>query len=408
MIRKADTVGVFQIESRAQMSMLPRMAPKRFYDLVIEVAIVRPGPIQGDMVHPYLRRREGKEPVEFPKPELEKVLGKTLGVPLFQEQAMQVAMVAAGFSANEADQLRRAMATFKFTGGVNKFKDKLIQGMIDNGYDIEFANRTFRQLEGFGSYGFPESHAASFALIAYASSWMKCHHPDVFCAAILNAQPMGFYEPSQLVRDARSHGVEITPYRCEQIRLGLHAGTGRRKVSRRPAWPAHDTRSLGKRRQRLLSRRAARGLTRPFPNSRGARGSGQARWCGWRRRTRLPRWGFHAGEASWAIKGLRDEALPLFEAAEQRAQAIRAGADRGGSLASRYDARARGRRRLPVAWPVAAPHPLAFLRERACRPRNQPVRRAARGEGRVAHHRIRPRHGAAAARVRQGRYVHHP
>ena len=211
MIRKADTVGVFQIESRAQMSMLPRMAPKRFYDLVIEVAIVRPGPIQGDMVHPYLRRREGKEAVVFPKPELEKVLGKTLGVPLFQEQAMQVAMVAAGFSANEADQLRRAMATFKFTGGVNKFKDKLIQGMIDNGYDIEFANRTFRQLEGFGSYGFPESHAASFALIAYASSWMKCHHPDVFCAAILNAQPMGFYEPSQLVRDARSHGVEIRP-----------------------------------------------------------------------------------------------------------------------------------------------------------------------------------------------------
>src|SRR5687768_13580939 len=151
MIQKADTLGVFQIESRAQMSMLPRMQPKRFYDLVIQVAIVRPGPIQGDMVHPYLRRREGKEPIGFPKPELEKVLGKTLGVPLFQEQATQVAMVAAGFSANEADQLRRAMATFKFTGGVNKFKDKLIQGMIDNGYGIEFANRTFRQLEGFGS-----------------------------------------------------------------------------------------------------------------------------------------------------------------------------------------------------------------------------------------------------------------
>jgi error-prone DNA polymerase len=211
MIRRADTVGVFQIESRAQMAMLPRLAPKRFYDLVIEVAIVRPGPIQGDMVHPYLRRREGKEPVVFPKPELEKVLGKTLGVPLFQEQAMQVAMVAAGFSATEADQLRRAMATFKFTGGVNKFRDKLIKGMIDNGYDAAFAERTFRQLEGFGSYGFPESHAASFALIAYASSWMKCHHPDVFCCAILNAQPMGFYDPSQLVRDARQHGVTVRP-----------------------------------------------------------------------------------------------------------------------------------------------------------------------------------------------------
>ena len=212
MIRKADTMGTFQIESRAQMSMLPRLKPKTFYDLVIEVAIVRPGPIQGDMVHPYIRRREGKEkPVYFPTPALEKVLGKTLGVPLFQEQAMQVAMVAAGFSPTEADQLRRAMATFKFTGGVHEFQDKLIKGMLDNGYTKEFAERTFRQLEGFGSYGFPESHAASFALIAYASSWMKCHHPDVFLAAILNAQPMGFYAPAQLVRDAREHGVEVRP-----------------------------------------------------------------------------------------------------------------------------------------------------------------------------------------------------
>jgi error-prone DNA polymerase len=172
---------------------------------------VRPGPIQGDMVHPYIRRREGKEPVDFPTPALEKVLGKTLGVPLFQEQAMQVAMVAAGFSPTEADQLRRAMATFKSTGGVNAFQDKLITGMLDNGYMREYAERTYRQLEGFGSYGFPESHAASFALIAYASSWMKCHHPDVFLAAILNAQPMGFYAPTQLVRDAREHGVEVRP-----------------------------------------------------------------------------------------------------------------------------------------------------------------------------------------------------
>jgi error-prone DNA polymerase len=211
MIRKADTVGTFQIESRAQMAMLPRLKPKTFYDLVIEVAIVRLGPIQGDMVHPYIRRREGKEPVHFPTPALEKVLGKTLGVPLFQEQAMQVAMVAAGFSPTEADQLRRAMATFKTTGGVNAFRDKLITGMLDNGYAREYAERTYRQLEGFGSYGFPESHAASFALIAYASSWMKCHHPDVFLAAILNAQPMGFYAPAQLVRDAREHGVEVRP-----------------------------------------------------------------------------------------------------------------------------------------------------------------------------------------------------
>src|SRR3984893_467682 len=211
MIRKADTLGTFQIESRAQMSMLPRIKPRTFYDLVVEVAIVRPGPIQGDMVHPYLRRREGLEPVHYPKLELEQVLGKTLGVPLFQEQAMRVAIVCAGFTPGEADQLRKSMATFKFTGGVSAFRNKLIAGMVANGYEQEFAEQTFKQLEGFGSYGFPESHAASFALIAYASSWMKCHHPDVFCCAILNAQPMGFYDASQLVRDAKQHGVVVRP-----------------------------------------------------------------------------------------------------------------------------------------------------------------------------------------------------
>jgi error-prone DNA polymerase len=211
MIQRADTLGVFQIESRAQMSMLPRMKPKEFYDLVIEVAIVRPGPIQGDMVHPYLRRREGKEKPEYPRPELEAVLKRTLGVPLFQEQAMKVAIVGAGFTAAEADELRRSMATFKFTGGVSHFHDKLVEGMVARGYTRDFANRTFKQIEGFGSYGFPESHAASFAKIAYASSWMKCHHPDVFCAALLNAQPMGFYAPAQIVRDAREHGVEVRP-----------------------------------------------------------------------------------------------------------------------------------------------------------------------------------------------------
>ncbi len=211
MICRADTIGTFQIESRAQMSMLPRMKPRRLYDLVIEVAIVRPGPIQGDMVHPYLRRREGLEKPEYPTPELESVLGKTLGVPLFQEQAMQVAIVCAGFTPGEADQLRRSMATFKITGGVGVFHDKMINGMVARGYGRDFAERTFKQIEGFGSYGFPESHAASFALIAYASSWMKCHHPDIFCAALLNAQPMGFYAPAQIVRDARNHGVEILP-----------------------------------------------------------------------------------------------------------------------------------------------------------------------------------------------------
>jgi error-prone DNA polymerase len=211
MIQKADTLGVFQIESRAQMSMLPRIKPKCFYDLVIEVAIVRPGPIQGDMVHPYLRRREGKEKAEYPKPELRAVLEKTLGVPLFQEQAMKVAIVGAGFTPVEADQLRRGMATFKLTGGVSHFYDKLVGGMVERGYPKDFAERTFKQIEGFGSYGFPESHAASFAKIAYASCWMKHHHPDVFCAALLNAQPMGFYAPAQIVRDARNHGVEVRP-----------------------------------------------------------------------------------------------------------------------------------------------------------------------------------------------------
>ena len=211
MIQKADTLGTFQIESRAQMSMLPRLKPATFYDLVIEVAIVRPGPIQGDMVHPYLRRREGKDPVDYPKPELKRVLGKTLGVPLFQEQAMQVAIVCAGFTATEADALRRSMATFKMTGGVSKFQAKMIDGMTANGYTRDFAERTFKQIEGFGSYGFPESHAASFALIAYASCWLKCHHPDVFCAALLNAQPLGFYAPAQIVRDAEKHGAEVRP-----------------------------------------------------------------------------------------------------------------------------------------------------------------------------------------------------
>ncbi|MCT8992345.1 error-prone DNA polymerase, partial [Chelativorans sp. SCAU2101] len=185
--------------------------PRTFYDLVVQVAIVRPGPIQGDMVHPYLRRRAGLEPVEYPKPELEKVLGKTLGVPLFQEQAMRVAIECAGFTPGEADMLRKSMATFKHTGGVSAFRDKLVQGMIARGYDRAFAENTFSQLEGFGSYGFPESHAASFALIAYASAWLKCWHPDVFCAALLNSQPMGFYAPAQIVRDAIEHGVEVRP-----------------------------------------------------------------------------------------------------------------------------------------------------------------------------------------------------
>lgn len=211
MICRADTIGVFQIESRAQMSMLPRLRPRVFYDLVIEVAIVRPGPIQGDMVHPYLKRRQNPAAVTYPSEELRQVLKRTLGVPLFQEQAMQIAITAAGFSGGEADRLRRAMATFKRTGKVEEFRDKMVAGMLENGYEREFAERCFSQIMGFGEYGFPESHAASFALLVYASCWVKTYYPDVFCAAILNSQPMGFYAPAQLVRDAREHGVRVLP-----------------------------------------------------------------------------------------------------------------------------------------------------------------------------------------------------
>lgn len=211
MICQADTLGVFQIESRAQMSMLPRLQPRKFYDLVIEVAIVRPGPIQGDMVHPYLKRRRGEEPVVYPSKELEEILGRTLGVPLFQEQAMEIAIVAAGFTPAEADGLRRSMATFKAHGLVSQYEKKLVGGMVARGYQEDFAKRVFRQLEGFGSYGFPESHAASFALLVYVSCWLKYHYPDVFAAALLNSQPMGFYQPAQIVTDTRKHGVEVRP-----------------------------------------------------------------------------------------------------------------------------------------------------------------------------------------------------
>jgi len=315
MIRKADTLGVFQIESRAQMAMLPRMKPRTFYDLVIEVAIVRPGPIQGDMVHPYLRRREGREPVDYPTPELERVLGKTLGVPLFQEQAMRVAIECAGFTPGEADQLRRAMATFKHTGGVSAFGGKLIQGMVARGYTEEFATRTFSQLEGFGSYGFPESHAASFALIAYASSWLKCWHPDVFCAALLNAQPMGFYAPAQIVRDAREHGVEVRPvcvnasrWDCTleptdrpgafAVRLGLRMVTGLANsdgaalVAGRDR-PYADIDDVWRRSDAEVS-----ALVR-LAEADGFRAA----------------FGLARREALWAIQALRDEPLPLFAAA---------------------------------------------------------------------------------------------
>jgi len=216
MIQKADTVGVFQIESRAQMSMLPRLRPNNYYDLVIEVAIVRPGPIQGDMVHPYLRRRQGKEPVDYPSNAVRDVLARTLGIPIFQEQVIKLAMVAAGFTPGEADQLRRAMAAWKRRGGLEPYRIKLMQGMQQRGYSSDFAERIYKQILGFGEYGFPESHAASFALLTYVSSWLKHHEPAIFCAALINSQPMGFYRPAQLVRDAQDHGVKVLPVDINQ------------------------------------------------------------------------------------------------------------------------------------------------------------------------------------------------
>ena len=316
MIRKADTLGTFQIESRAQMSMLPRIKPRTFYDLVVEVAIVRPGPIQGDMVHPYLRRREGLEPVVYPKPELEQVLGKTLGVPLFQEQAMRIAIVCAGFTPGEADQLRKSMATFKFTGGVSRFKEKLVQGMVANGYELAFAEQTFKQLEGFGSYGFPESHAASFALIAYASSWVKCWHPDVFCAALLNAQPMGFYAPAQIVRDAQAHDVEVRPVCVNASRWDCTLE------------PTDDESRLAVRLGMRMVRGLANGNAAKIVAARADQVFGSVDDV-WRRAgvpsapliqlaeadAFRPALGLARREALWAIKALRDEPLPLFAAA---------------------------------------------------------------------------------------------
>jgi error-prone DNA polymerase len=316
MICKADTIGVFQIESRAQMSMLPRLRPREFYDLAIEVAIVRPGPIQGDMVHPYLKRRHGSEDPEYPNEEVRAILERTLGIPLFQEHAMQVAMVCAGFSADEADHVRRSMATFKHTGGVKNFKDKMLQGMMAKGvYTREFSERLIKQLEGFGSYGFPESHAISFAMIAYASSWMKCHHPDVFLCALLNAQPMGFYSPAQLVRDAREHGVEVRPVCVNASRWDCTLESADA--------PGQFAVRLGLRMVKGLANTEAATLLvnragKPFGSIDEA----------WRRSgvpvstlvtlaeadAFLPSLGKPRRDALWTLKGLRDAPLPLFDA----------------------------------------------------------------------------------------------
>nr|WP_298094687.1 error-prone DNA polymerase [uncultured Shinella sp.] len=379
MIAKADTLGTFQIESRAQMSMLPRLKPKEFYDIVIQVAIVRPGPIQGDMVHPYLRRRQGLEDVEYPKPEFEKVLKRTLGVPLFQEQAMQVAIECAGFEPGRADQLRRAMATFKQTGGVEGFRDELRGGMVKKGYTLEFAERMCKQLEGFGSYGFPESHAYSFAIVAYASSFVKRHHPDVFCAALLNAQPMGFYAPAQIVRDAQEHGVEVRPVCVNRSRWDC---------TLEPTETAgYFAVRLGLRLVKGVNNKEAAGFfaareEEPFASIDDV----------WRRSglpaealvrlaeadAFLPSLGLSRREAFWAIRGLRDEPLPLFLAAAEReaadirevdepAVALRPMAT-GGEVVEDYG---------HVGLTLRA-HPVSFLRESLQRRRILPCAEAIR------------------------------
>jgi error-prone DNA polymerase len=234
MLQRADTIGVFQIESRAQMSMLPRLKPECFYDLVIEIAIVRPGPIQGDMVHPYLRRKQGLEQVTYPSDAIKSVLERTLGVPIFQEQVIKLAMVAAGFSGGEADQLRRAITNWGKNSKLLSFEKKLTQGMITRGYDEDFARRLFEQIKGFGGYGFPESHSASFALLAYVSAWLKCHHPAAFFTGLLNSQPMGFYSPSQLIQDARRHEVTVLPIDVNQSDWDHQLLDSRRSLQSQP------------------------------------------------------------------------------------------------------------------------------------------------------------------------------
>ena len=332
MTHRADTIGVFQIESRAQMSMLPRLKPSVFYDLVIEVAIVRPGPIQGGMVHPYLKRRINGEKVVYPSKELEGVLGHTLGIPLFQEQAMQIAVVGAGFSPSKADKLRRSMATFKRTGGVGVFREEFLAGMKKNGYPPDFAEACFKQIEGFGSYGFPEAHAASFALLVYVSCWLKCHYPDVFTAALLNSQPMGFYAPAQLIRDAIEHGVEVRPVDINRSDLWSLLEDGPPAATR--TWDRH-----GDQRQDIRSTKSIRlgfasvsGLKEDHAAilmARRGSGYGSVRdlWL----RTRLPiaaleklaeadafqSLGLNRRKALWAVRGLIGtdgaETLPLFE-----------------------------------------------------------------------------------------------
>ncbi|MEO1192029.1 MAG: error-prone DNA polymerase [Pseudomonadota bacterium] len=335
MLSRADSLGVFQVESRAQMSMLPRLRPKTFYDLVIQVAIVRPGPIQGDMVHPYLRRRQGEEPVTYPSKALEAVLGKTLGVPLFQEQAMKIAIVAAGFTPERADRLRRAMATFRNVGTIHTFQQDFVGGMLERGYDSDFAERCFRQIEGFGTYGFPESHACSFALLVYVSAWIKCHYPAVFATALLNSQPLGFYAPAQILRDARAHGVTVLPLGInesdwdqdlepENPEEGRRTRDAAKRLARLQPAPRQDAglairlgfrqaKGLKEEELRRLVMKRSNGYADPLQLWRRAEVSA-ATLEGLAKADAFMSLGLSRREALWAVKGLAPPPLPLFAA----------------------------------------------------------------------------------------------
>ena len=384
MLCQADSIGVFQVESRAQMTMLPRLKPRCFYDLVIEVAIVRPGPIQGDMVHPYLRRRSGKETVAYPSAELEAVLGKTLGVPLFQEQAMKIAIVAAGFSADQADALRRSMAAWSRKGGVDRFKDPLVEGMVRRGDPLEFAEGIFKQIEGFGEYGFPESHAASFAHLVYVSAWMKRRHPAAFAAALLNSQPMGFYAPAQIVRDAAEHGVEVRPVDVNHSLWDctlepLEPGTDSKE---RPSWPGEDPAIHGKVALRLGLRQISGFAEAEADKLVAARGAGyedpRALWRraglkadSLRKLAEADAWrsaGLDRRQALWALKGLGEAPLPLLAFAERREPAVTLPAMRlGEHVIEDYQT-------LKLSLKA---HPVSFLRERLDREGVAPAARLA-------------------------------
>ena len=410
MVCRADTIGVFQIESRAQMSMLPRLRPRCYYDLVIEVAIVRPGPIVGDMVHPYLRRRNGEEAVVYPSAAVERILGKTLGVPLFQEQAMRLAIDCAGFTPEEADQLRRAIAAWKSKRKViYAFGCKLVEGMLAHGLDRGFAERCFEQIKGFSEYGFPESHAASFALIVYASAWLKCHHPAAFAAALLNSQPMGFYAPAQIVRDAREHGVEVRPVDVNDSGWDCSLEPGRATdgppprpgptgAARRGSSRGGPAMRLGMRLVRGLSERegraiaAAVGAAGPFDSIAalwravrrdGAGGVGAATLRRLAAADAFGSMGLGRREALWRVRALRDERLPLFEMAEGDGGKRRpSAAAPGGEASARTNEPRRGPRRVePAALPILSlersvlqdyattglslkRHPMSFLRRK--------------------------------------------